>query len=232
MIKGEQKSLDEIWRMIADYKKVLLLGCGTCVTICFAGGEKEVAALASTLRLKDRKEGAGKLFLEQTVRRQCEQEFINDAVPQIKEADAILSLACSIGAQAVAERFPAIPVLPGINTTFLGLIQEPGVWSEVCVACGDCIIHLTGGLCPISRCAKSLFNGPCGGSVGGKCETSPEVPCVWQQIYDRLAAQGRLHLLEEVQPPRNWVSNSASGPRKIVREDIKIVPREPAIKKT
>lgn len=222
MIKGEQKKPDEIQEMIADYHKVLVLGCGTCVTVCFAGGEKEVARLASSLRLRQRLSGKSKVIEEATIKRQCEKEFLAEVADQIKGVDAVLSLACSIGAQAVAENFPAVPVLPGVNTTFLGLIEEPGKWSEVCVACGDCIIHLTGGICPITRCAKSLFNGPCGGSTKGRCEISPEVPCAWQQIYDRLSAQGRLHLLEEVRPPRDWRSFSAAGPRRIIRPELRI----------
>ncbi|MBN2373770.1 methylenetetrahydrofolate reductase C-terminal domain-containing protein [bacterium] len=222
MIKGEQKTIDEIEGMIADYRKILVVGCGTCVTICFVGGEKEVANLASSLRIKERVKKGDKIIEEAIVKRQCEREFIAEIAEKVRDADAVLSLACSIGAQAMAENFPDKPVLPGVNTTFLGLIEEPGKWSEVCSACGDCIIHLTGGICPVTRCAKSLFNGPCGGSADGKCEISPDVPCAWQQIYDRLAAQNRLHLMDSVFPVRNWRSFSAIGPRRIAREDLQV----------
>jgi hypothetical protein len=222
MIKGEQKSINEIEDMIADYQKVLILGCGTCVTICFAGGEKEVANLASTIRLRQHDKKVKKVIEEMTIKRQCEKEFLEPITEKIKESDAILSLSCSIGAQAVAENFPTVPVLPGVNTTFLGLIEEPGKWNEVCLACGDCIIHLTGGICPLTRCAKSLFNGPCGGSVDGKCEISPDIPCAWQQIHDRLASQNRLDLLDVFHPPRDWRSFAASGPRRIIRKELQI----------
>jgi len=222
MIKGEQKTIEEIEEMISNYRKVLILGCGTCVTICFVGGEKEVANLASTLRLRQRNKKNGKIIEEMTIKRQCEKEFLTQIADKIKEADVVLSLACSIGAQAVAENFPLVPVFPGINTTFLGLIEEPGMWNEVCLACGDCIIHLTGGICPITRCAKSLFNGPCGGSVDGKCEISPDIPCAWQQIYDRLASQNRLHLLDIFHQPRDWRSFAASGPRRIIRKELQV----------
>ncbi len=222
MIKAEQKPIDQIRKMIADYPRVLVVGCGTCVTICFAGGEREVADLVSLLRLKERQQGTQKQFLEATVKRVCEREFVDPLIPRQSEVDAILSLSCAVGVQYLAERFPKLPVLPGVNTSFLGLIEERWKWNEVCVACGDCILHLTGGICPIARCAKVLFNGPCGGSVGGKCEISPEVPCAWQKIYDRMASLGQLHKLEEVQPVRNWVSNQAAGPRHTIREDLKI----------
>jgi ferredoxin len=221
MITGEQKTIEEIRRLIAPARNVLILGCGTCVTVCFAGGEKEVSLLTSVLRLADREGGQQRQLLEHTVKRQCEWEFLDEIADKVKEADAVLSLACGVGVQALAERFPDIPVLPGLNTLFMGLPQEQGVWNESCLGCGDCLLGLTGGICPITRCAKSLLNGPCGGSVKGKCELSPDVPCAWQLIYDRLAALGILDRLEEIQPPKDWSTSHAGGPRQITREELK-----------
>lgn len=222
MIKAEQKPLAELREMLAPYRKVLVLGCGTCVTICFAGGEKEVATLASSLRLKERREGGNKVFLEDTVKRQCEREYLEPLQEKMRQVDAVLSIACAIGVQAIVQHYPQVVVLPGTNTSFLGLIEQPGEWSEVCVACGNCVLALTGGICPIARCAKSMLNGPCGGSVKGRCEVAPEVPCAWQQIYDRLAILGQLHQLEKVQPPQDWSTSHSRGPRRIVREDLKL----------
>ncbi|MDP2954253.1 MAG: methylenetetrahydrofolate reductase C-terminal domain-containing protein [Chloroflexota bacterium] len=222
MIIAQQKPLEEIRNLIAPYKKVLVLGCGTCVTVCFAGGEKEVGILASTLRLAQQVNGGDKELSEATVKRQCEWEYLDEVADQIKEADAVLSLACGIGVQAVAERFPKAIALPGVNTAFMGLPQEQGVWSERCAACGNCILGEMGGVCPIARCSKSLLNGPCGGSQNGKCEVSPDIPCGWQLIYDRLSAMGQLSRLEAIVPPKNWRTSFAGGPRRIVREDLKI----------
>jgi len=216
MIISEQKPLEEIRKMVADYDKILILGCGTCATVCFAGGEREVAILASALRMAVKIDGKEKVFHEHTVKRQCEWEFIDEISEKLKEVDAVLPLSCGIGVQAIAERFPNCRVLPGVNTCFLGLTEEAGIWSERCVACGNCLVHETGGICPIARCAKSLSNGPCGGSVGGKCEISPDVSCAWQLIIDHLVALGQLDRLEEIQPPRDWSSSHSGGPRKIV----------------
>lgn len=216
MIISEQKPLEEIRKMVADYDKILILGCGTCATVCFAGGEREVAILASALRMAVKIDGKEKVFHENTVKRQCEWEFIDEISEKLKEVDAVLPLSCGIGVQAIAERFPNCRVLPGVNTCFLGLTEEAGIWSERCVACGNCLVHETGGICPIARCAKSLSNGPCGGSVGGKCEISPDVSCAWQLIIDHLVALGQLDRLEEIQPPRDWSSSHSGGPRKIV----------------
>lgn len=222
MIVGEQKPLQEIKDMIAGAEKVLVLGCGTCVTICFAGGEKEVGILASALRLATQLDGQEVDIREATIQRQCEWEYVDEVAEQIKEADIVVSLACGIGVQTVAERFPDVWVVPGLNTVFLGQPLEQGVWSERCAACGNCLLMYTGGICPIARCSKTLLNGPCGGSQNGKCEINPEVDCAWQLIYDRLSRLGRLDLITENMPAKDWSTSRDGGPRKIVREDLKI----------
>ena len=223
MIVAEQKPLDEIKKMISGFRKVLILGCGTCVTVCFAGGEKEVGILASTLRMASTVDGQeDREFQENTVTRQCEWEFLDEVADQIADADAVLSLGCGIGVQAIAERFPKVHVYPGLNTSFLGLPEEQGVWSARCAACGDCVLDRTGGICPIVRCSKSLLNGPCGGSHDGLCEVSDDIPCGWQQIYDRLEALGLLDTLDEIVPPKNWNAGLGRGAHSIIREDLKI----------
>ena len=122
----------------------------------------------------------------------------------------------------MAEHFPNAWIVPGLNTSFLGLPLEQGVWAERCAACGDCILGLTGGICPIARCSKSLLNGPCGGSIDGHCEVNAEIPCGWQLIYDRLSSMGKLETLMDIQPPKNWRTSRDGGPRKIVREDLRL----------
>lgn len=220
MIVGKQKPLEEIWAMIKDYKKVLVFGCNTCVAVCHEGGNKEAEILASLLRMKAQQEGVEIEITNNGIERQCEHEFFDSAREAIAAADAVLSLACGAGVQFTSEDFPDKIVLPGLNTTFIGVVDEPGVFSERCQMCGDCILHLTGGVCPIARCSKSIMNGPCGGSENGKCEVRPDIPCGWQLIYDRLKGQGRLHLLDEIIPAKNWVTSRDGGPRKQVREDL------------
>ncbi len=222
MIVGEQKPLEEIKEIVADYERILILGCGTCVTVCFAGGEKEVGILSSSLRMATKLDGHNVEIIEATVQRQCEHEYIDAVADQVKEAEIVLSLACGIGVQTMTERYPEKLTLPGLNTTFLGEPVEQGVWVERCQACGNCVLGLTGGICPIARCSKSLLNGPCGGSQNGKCEINPEIDCAWQLIYDRLKTLGKLELLTEIQPVKDWSTSRHGGPRKIVREDLKL----------
>jgi ferredoxin len=224
MIVAQQKPLEEIKAMIADAGKVLVLGCGTCVTVCFAGGEKEVSILASQLRMATRLAGQEKEIREFTVQRQCELEYNQLAAEHVRDSDLVLSLACGIGVQTLNDQFPDKLTVPGLNTTGLSQPTEHGIWEERCQACGDCILAETGGLCPVARCAKSLMNGPCGGSQRGICEVAAEkqTPCVWDQIYKRLAALGQLERLMEVRAPKNWSTSRDGGQRKIVREDLRL----------
>jgi ferredoxin len=222
MIVAEQKPLEEIKGLLGEARRVLIVGCGTCVTVCFAGGEKEAGVLGSLLRMSTKMEGRAKDVGEVTVQRQCEWEYLDAIRERVAEADVVLSLGCGVGVQALAERYPNAVVVPGLNTKFMGLPLEQGVWAERCAACGQCLLGLTGGICPIARCSKQLLNGPCGGSSQGKCEVNPDIECAWQLIYDKLKAQGRLSLLMEITPPKDWRTSRDGGPRKIVREDLRL----------
>lgn len=219
MIVGEQKPLAEIKEKISGYSRLLILGCGTCVKTCFAGGEDEVAMLASALRLAFKKDGKNIKIEELTVERQCEDEFLREAAGKIAKSDAVLSLACGAGAQMVASRFPKARVLPGVNTTFIGILEKQGLFTEKCLGCGNCVVDVFGGICPISRCAKKLFNGPCGGSSNGKCEVNPDTDCAWQLIIDCAKDRGELDKLVAYIPPKDWRASHAGGSRKLVRED-------------
>ncbi|MEJ2262426.1 MAG: methylenetetrahydrofolate reductase C-terminal domain-containing protein [Anaerolineales bacterium] len=226
MIIAEQKPLDELKALLGDAQKVAVVGCGTCVTVCFAGGAREAAIVASSLRMASKLDGAPKDVTDAVVQRQCEWEYLDEIADQVASADVVLSLGCGIGVQAMVEHFPKAWVVPGLNTSFLGLPTEQGVWAERCAACGDCILGLTGGICPIARCSKSLLNGPCGGSEAGHCEIDPDIPCAWQLIYDRLTSMGKLDVLLELQPPKNWRTSRDGGPRKIVRQDLRLIVEE------
>jgi ferredoxin len=205
--------------MIAPYKRVLVLGCGSCVAECAAGGEKETGMLASALRMANKMEHREVAIQEKTLDRQCVKDFVILLDDIVDQYDAVLSLGCGAGVQAVAEMFSEIPVLPALNTEFLGETRDQGYWVENCLGCGDCMLDDFGGVCPLARCSKQLLNGPCGGSREGKCEINPEVPCAWQVIIDRLDRFGSLDRLEQIYPPKDWSRKQGGGPRKIKRED-------------
>ncbi|MFH2011873.1 MAG: methylenetetrahydrofolate reductase C-terminal domain-containing protein [Pseudomonadota bacterium] len=222
MIVAERKPLEQIFSMIDGYNKILIVGCGECVTVCSAGGKKEVEILSSVLNMARSKEGKPIEIRQETLERQCDGEYLEQLRSFISEYEVVISMACGAGVQFMAEKYKNSLVLPALNTKFIGVTEEQGVWSERCHACGDCKLHLTGGICPIARCSKSLLNGPCGGSSNGKCEISPEVICGWQLIIERLSDLGQLEKYEEIIPINDWSTNRDGGPRKVLREDLKL----------
>ncbi len=203
MIVAERKPFDEIKEKIAKYDKVLVLGCGTCVAVCMAGGEKEVELLAAQLRIARRLEERRTEIGQATIQRQCDREYIEPIIEQSRGYDAVLSLACGAGVQLVAQLLEPQIVLPGVNTRFIGITEAEGTWAQRCLACGDCVLDRFGGICPETVCTKGLINGPCGGAKEGKCEAGDGRDCAWVLIYNRLKAQGRLDNLREFTPPRD-----------------------------
>ena len=192
MIIAERKEFEQIWESIKDFKSVLVLGCGTCVAVCQAGGEKEVGLLASELRMKSRLVGKDVKIVEATIERQCDKEFFDPIKDKAQECEAMLSMACGAGVQLSADTLEPMVCVPALNTRFIGVTEQEGSWAERCRACGNCILSDYGGICPMTICAKGLVNGPCGGSKNGKCEASQEKDCAWVLIYNRLKKQNRL----------------------------------------
>ncbi len=220
MIVAERKPMNEILDMISGVNRLLVLGCRGCVAVCSAGGDKEVDVIASALRLGRKKAGQQIEIDTDTLVRQCDPEYLEPLKERGKQFDAVLSTACGVGVNFIADRCPGVRVLPALNTTFYGANMSSGEWIELCAGCGSCVLHLTGGLCPVARCAKRLSNGPCGGSVGGRCEIDPNVPCVWQRIHDKLVEQKQDKLLKDITPIRDWTTAGHGGPRRRIREDL------------
>lgn len=220
MIVGEWKPIQEIVKNLRGYKTVLLTGCATCVAECAVGGEREVEMLAPVLKMAMKVDGNPIDIQTKTLERQCEWEFIEELTPIIPNVEAVLSIACGIGVQAIAERFPDIKVYPGVNTSSLAIRQESGLWLARCEACGNCILGETFGLCPIARCAKGLLNGPCGGTgKDGSCEINKDWDCVWKLIYERAVSCGEIEALREIKKPKDWSNSRHGGPKRILRKD-------------
>ena len=220
MIVGNIKPIEEITASICGYEKILIVGCGSCVSVCLSGGDREVQMLSQELKRKVHYENAPPAIEMSSILRQCELDLIKAYHEVPAKTDAVLSLACGAGVQTMAEALDPLPVLPALNTTFLGASFEPGVWREMCVGCGNCLLTYTGGICPIARCSKSLLHGPCGGTNGRNCEVSPDIPCAWVQIIERLSRQNKLDLLSGIHEPRDWRPGGAAGPRIRMRTGI------------
>lgn len=221
MIVAHKKPIEEIIEEVKKYNTLLIAGCNECVTVCEAGGKKEVAVLASALRMYFMNQGRDVKIQEVTLERQCDHEYLEEIRGIMDQYDAILSLACGVGVQFMAEKYFQKPVLPGVDTCFMGVTEERGVWTERCQGCGRCILATTGGICPVTRCAKRLFNGPCGGSTKGHCEIDKDVVCGWQLIVDRLKELGKMEDYEKLAPIKDWSTERAGGPRRVLREDVR-----------
>lgn len=201
MVKAKKKPILELKTVIQPYGNILNIGCGGCVSVCLAGGQKEVNVLNAELSLEV---GKGVKIDGYTIERQCKPLFVDEIKKIVKQYDCLLSMACGAGVQLLAETYPQIPVFPAVNTIAIGIDRDVGIYEERCRACGDCIIGYTGGICPITRCAKGLFNGPCGGVNQGLCEVSETVACAWVEVYERLNAQNRLDCIDLIREPLDW----------------------------
>ncbi len=204
MVKGKRKPLEEIKNTLQPYNNILTIGCGGCVSVCLVGGQKEVNLLSNELAESFKIDNTPKQIDGFTIERQCNIRFLDELDDVAGKYDCLISMACGAGVQYLAEKFPGKPVFPAINTIAIGIDREIGIYEEKCRACGECVLAYTGGICPVTRCAKGLFNGPCGGTNRGKCEISNDIPCAWQDIYERLDAQNRLDDILKIQEPMQW----------------------------
>ena len=215
MIITQKKPMEELMAMVGDAKTVAIVGCNSCATACHTGGEPEVAALAKAL------EEAGKKVVGTTIADYCCMNLgVKGKMKPLVAAkpDCVICMSCGDGVQTVADSIP-LPVYPANNTMFLGQIERVGIFHEYCRMCGDCVLGATGGICPITKCAKSLVNGPCGGQKNGKCEVNPENDCAWIQIYNRLAATGQEYKLYETRADKGYADTAY--PRHINLREMK-----------
>ncbi len=206
----KQKPFDEIKEQLDRFDRVYIAGCGTCATMTGTGGREEV------LDMKGRLEELGRLVTGWTVIPTACDEMTETAMREdkgaIQNANCILVMACALGVHR-ASLYIDKPVIPALDTLFIGVEDSPGDFREVCAQCGQCVLGETAGICPLTACHKGLLNGPCGGTNNGKCEVDREKDCAWTLIYQRLEAQGRLDLMRKYHAPRN--SNVTLSPRMI-----------------
>jgi len=218
LIIVQQKPLDQILEMTKAFKSILIVGCDGCASVVQVGGEKQAKILEKLLEMSRKIKSMGEQKTKSiSMLRQCDRQIAFSSLrPLVDEYDAILSLGCGVGVQTIAEVYSDKVVLPACNTMFLGMHdKEKDEFHEMCRACGDCVLHETAGICPITRCAKSLLNGPCGGQADGKCEVGGwKNDCAWILIYNRLKEHGKLDLFLKFRTPKDY--RISEHPRKIV----------------
>jgi ferredoxin len=210
MIVTKQKPLEEITAMAEPYKRIFVVGCGKCATVCQTGGEEEVAAMVE--KLKNRIVGSA--VVEEPCDLRLTRRDLKPHKAAIVGSDAVLVMNCGAGVQTISDYTGKI-VLPALDTLFIGSTERIGRFYDRCKACGECILDETAGVCPITRCPKSILNGPCGGQVEGKCEVGEyNYDCAWVKIYEKLKEQDRLDLFMTFRPPRDH------GKKSLLRELI------------
>lgn len=220
MIIVQQKPLKEIFEMTRNFKSLLIVGCDGCASVVQVGGEKQAKVLKSLLEMEKRVKGE---MVPKTkaisILRQCDRQIASTALnPVIEDYDAIVCLGCGVGVQTLADLYEKKLIIPASDTKFLGMHDtKADKFYEMCRACGDCLLFETGGICPITRCAKSLLNGPCGGQTRGKCEVGGwKNDCAWILIYNRLKERNSLDLFTKFRPPRDY--RVSEHPRQIGSE--------------
>jgi methylenetetrahydrofolate reductase (NADPH) len=204
----QQKPLEKIFEMTGDFKNLLIVGCDGCAAIVQVGGEKQAEILKTLLKMRRKLGGGNSSKIKAiSILRQCDREIaLSSLHPVIEDYDAVVSLSCGVGVQTLADLYPSKVIIPANDTMFMGMHDtKEGKFYEMCRACGDCLLFETGGICPITRCAKSLLNGPCGGQASGKCEVGGwKNDCAWILIYNRLKERNRLDLFRKFRIPRDY----------------------------
>jgi len=202
MIITKQKELEKILIAIED-GPVFLIGCSECATLCHTGGEEEILTMKSILEKKNIPV-TGWVILDPACHLNNDKRLLKPHMNEIKKSKKVVVFACGNGTQTVSEIITDIDIIPGTDTLFLGEIKRANDFEKRCVLCGECIQDLFDGFCPIARCPKSVLNGPCGGSVDGKCEVNPDLECVWVLIYKKLKEKGQLDRLKKIKEPKDW----------------------------
>ena len=217
MIVMDLKSGDDILEMLKGYNKIVLFGDSGCAQMCDVGGILQLEDMEEFLT-ENGKEVLGWIFVEGGI---CDVNALKQEMAKkpdmLKNADAFLIQACGVATQTLTEVMPEIESFPAVDSKFLGVMPERFIHHERCTMCGECILHLTGGICPVARCSKGILNGPCGGSMDGKCERDPDTDCVWQLIYDRLKKLGKLDNIKKIWEMKDW--SLAQGPRSVIHQD-------------
>ena len=183
--------------------KVFLINCHGCKEVRFPVAEAEA--------LRRELAEAGRLTGVVTTDYICNVENLTKRLERhaaaIAEAETILVLSCGVGVQTVADMFQDKRVCAGCDTLPLPGFQGVTPLEVDCGQCGECYLSITGGICPITACSKSLLNGQCGGSKNGKCEVDPDMECGWERIYRRLEMLGRLDLVRCPTQIRNYATD-------------------------
>lgn len=206
MIVQETKDKAAIVEMLKDVKKIFLVGCGECATVCEAGGDNDLKNMKELLA-GEGIEVTGMIIPDRTCHIPDVKSRLKKYAKEVESSDAIGVMSCGAGVQTVGTLYEEKVVFPLNNALFLGNTERFGQHVEFCSACGECRIDKFGAICPITRCYKGILNGPCGGVNNGMCEIGNDTPCAWVLAYERLEKQHRLDNMKEPLKAKNWAAH-------------------------
>lgn len=201
MIVTKQKSLETILNYLKDSKNIFIVGCGECATVCCTGGEEEIKDISKKLKDNGKNISGYKVIQEPCHIPLTAKEFRLQQ-KEIDDTDAFLVLSCGAGIQSVSEIIKDKDVYPGVDSLFVGTLRRLGNFTQFCSLCGNCVLGETFAVCPMTRCAKSLLNGPCGGVNNGKCEVDENTDCAWILIFERAKKLNQTEKLRSLNLPK------------------------------
>lgn len=202
MLLSQQKPLEEILGFLEGEKNIFIFGCNGCAEASGTGGKPQVLEMKEALE-KAGKKVTGFSVVDFLCQKALVQSRLRGKTKELKAADSILAMTCGVGVQAVAAVSNKI-THPACNTLPLGGMRGEWQGTERCQECGDCVLDMTGGICPLTACSKFLLNGACGGTTKeGKCEVDQEMECGWRLIYERLEKLGQVEKLRQVYDPKD-----------------------------
>jgi len=213
MIITKKRTPEQILNSLKKSKRVFLIGCAQCATVCKTGGEDQVNEMESFLKDAGL-EVTGKAILDPACHLVKVKQIFYKNKKVFEQTDAVLVLACGDGTQVIKDGTKVKSVVPALETLFLGEVERGGHFTQKCILCGECIIDKTATICPLTVCTKGLLNGPCGGSKNGKCEVDKERDCGWIRIYKQLKESGDLDNMRHIYKPHDY--SKQLKPQKVI----------------
>ena len=212
MIVTRKKDMARVRGYLEGCERLVIIGCSECAAVCRTGGSEQVSEMKEAL-------GDRKVLATISIESPCDKRITSRDLKRLSkelgEADAVVALTCGSGSQAIAE-VTSKPVVTALDTGFLGMVERLGHFLERCSHCGDCLLNDTAGICPVTRCPKSLRNGPCEGVAGTRCDVDDEQECVWHLIYRELERTGRGDRFTAYHEPPDW--RNRHSPRREIQE--------------
>ena len=204
MIISKQKAFTKILEHVKN-GPVFIIGCNQCATLCHSGGEQEVLEMKESFEEKQISV-SGWIILDPACHLLNSKRQLKSVKEEIDQANYLIVLSCGNGVQVIKQLYPEKPTISGTDTLFLGAETKRGVFTRECNLCGSCIVDDFEGFCPIAQCPKQMLNGPCGGSMHGKCELNNDMDCVWEFIIKKKMMHHDRKSNKIIIPPKDWTT--------------------------